>query len=525
MHDALPTRLIACAAGLSIGLIATAQSDPNMQPPRTGTASDHRPVNPRSTPDDQALVRSYQFLSCDRLEGTRVVGPDDKKIGDVANVVFDRLSGHIESLAVDLGLLSRTVAVPFSQFSWAGAQGDDRKLALSMTHEQLKALPAFDKSAMERHEPSYRRDESATADPFQSSHRSAASVRGTVDRIDVMEMPDGTDYTVVTLSEAGSGPRRIALGPSWYTRGAAYVPFRGTQVTVKGYEVQRNGQPMLVATELSDAGGHTAIYRDDSGNPHWTRTSPTIANRYMLLSSLKGRDVQAQGKSCGEISDVIIERSSGSIAFLSIDPDENFLGIADTKRLVPFSLAVVPIEGPAQIDASKEMVTASIETPEDLSTLGASDRLTAAYRAFGVEIPRYRSGFREPSSRTMGDDPYNTSSWQRIGSTISQTNASNRVRVSGTVDSIETRQLGDGLGSVRVASLTADGKHYEVIVAPPSFLAKQKAIIAQGDQADFTLVPMKIDSRDYWVASTVQTKNGTLALWDDNGRPSWMSNR
>ncbi len=515
---------LTCAAGLAISAAAVAQSDRSMMPP---TRDGQRYQETAQRPMESA--RGYTFMSCQKLDGMTVVGPDSKSIGEVSNVVFDRLTGRIEALAVDLGLLSKTVSVPFSQFSWDTTQDDGARLALSMTEEQLKAMPAFDKGRLESYQPSNRADTGNNlGDPFPSNQAASATASGTIERIEVLEMPNGDEYTVAVLSN-GSSPRRVALGPSWYTRGATYVPFRGAKVNVKGYEIERNGQPLFVATEITDAKGGTATYRDQTGKPHWERTASntpeSYRSRYMLLSALDGRDVQAHAQSCGSVHDVIIERGGGQIAFLSIDPNENFLGIADTKRLVPFSLAVIPAEGPAQIDASKEMVVASIETPDDVTTLSGTDRLTAAYRAFGVETPRYRTHASQPMGKNSDTDLSNTGAWQRIGSSIKATDDAARVRVSGTVESIETRTLGEGIGQVRVLRLNDSGKTYEVIVGPPAYLARQKAVLASGNRVDLSLTPMRIDSREYWIANSYQTSDGNVVLWDDTGRPAWNSSR
>lgn len=513
--------LLTCIAGLTLGLSSAslAQSDREMMAPRS------QPGGAQSMDDSTKAVRTYTFASCDTLDGMDVVGPGGEGIGDVSNVIFDRLSGQIEALAVDLGVLSKTVSVPFSQFSWATPAGSAQKLALNMTEEQLKALPAFKKSDTSSYTSSYAVEHST--DPFLSEGKpSSTTLDGTVERVETMEQPNGEDYTVVTISDAGSNSRRVALGPNWYTRGASYVPFRGSAIHVTGYEVQRNGQPLFIATQVTDKGGRTAMYRDPQGKAVWLgKPGPagdTYKQRYMLLSALDGRDIQAQGQSCGSIDDVIIERNSGRIAFLSIDPNENFLGIADTKRLVPFSLTVVPVDGPAQVDASKEMVVASIETPSDLSTFTSSDRLAAAYRAFGVEVPRYRSNFDRSSNRNATDDMYNADAWSRVGSTVSETSSASRVRINGTIESIETRNLGEGLGSVRVMRINADGKTYEVIAGPPAYLARQRGTLAQNDRVELSLVPMRVDAHEYWIARDYKTKDGNVELWDDKGRPAWQ---
>lgn len=57
-----------------------------------------------------------------KLMGVDIYGPDQKKIGDVTEVVFDK-SGAIETVTVGvggfLGIGSKDVAIPFGQITWS----------------------------------------------------------------------------------------------------------------------------------------------------------------------------------------------------------------------------------------------------------------------------------------------------------------------------------------------------------------------------------------------------------------------
>lgn len=57
-----------------------------------------------------------------KLMGVDIYGPDDKKVGDVTEVLFDK-TGKVEMVTVGvggfLGIGSKDVAIPFEQVSWS----------------------------------------------------------------------------------------------------------------------------------------------------------------------------------------------------------------------------------------------------------------------------------------------------------------------------------------------------------------------------------------------------------------------
>jgi sporulation protein YlmC with PRC-barrel domain len=57
-----------------------------------------------------------------KLMGVDIYGPDDKKVGDVTEVLFDK-TGKIEMVTIGvggfLGIGTKDVAVPFDQVTWS----------------------------------------------------------------------------------------------------------------------------------------------------------------------------------------------------------------------------------------------------------------------------------------------------------------------------------------------------------------------------------------------------------------------
>jgi sporulation protein YlmC with PRC-barrel domain len=80
--------------------------------------------------------------------GTDVVGADDKKIGDVSDVLFDH-QGKIEAYVIGvggfLGIGAKDVALAPSAFQPVKDNNNNERLKLSMTKDQLEKAPAFER--------------------------------------------------------------------------------------------------------------------------------------------------------------------------------------------------------------------------------------------------------------------------------------------------------------------------------------------------------------------------------------------
>jgi sporulation protein YlmC with PRC-barrel domain len=108
-------------------------------------------------------LEAGQMLFSDIMDED-VVGPDDKDIGDLEDLVLDR-NGRIVGvvLEVDEGLGDRTVALPLSAFQLnvrntattgsvqgsgqaasAAQDDDDRRIVLTVPVDQLKSAPEFE---------------------------------------------------------------------------------------------------------------------------------------------------------------------------------------------------------------------------------------------------------------------------------------------------------------------------------------------------------------------------------------------
>jgi sporulation protein YlmC with PRC-barrel domain len=93
--------------------------------------------------------RQDQYLAS-KFKGTDVIGTDDKKIGDVSDILFDK-DGKIEAYIVGvggfLGIGSKDVALAPSAFQVVPgdkSKNESDKLRLSMTKDELKQAANFE---------------------------------------------------------------------------------------------------------------------------------------------------------------------------------------------------------------------------------------------------------------------------------------------------------------------------------------------------------------------------------------------
>jgi hypothetical protein len=88
-----------------------------------------------------------QFLAS-KFKGTDVIGADDKKIGDVSDILFDKdkkILAYIVGVGGFLGIGQKDVALDPAAFQTVpGSSATDFKLRLSMTKDELKNAPTFE---------------------------------------------------------------------------------------------------------------------------------------------------------------------------------------------------------------------------------------------------------------------------------------------------------------------------------------------------------------------------------------------
>ncbi len=484
---------------------------------------------------------AVDFQSSKVLIDRTVVNNNGEEIAKVSDLILDRGAGRIEYVVIKtgttFGLGGRAVAIPYGSFRWE-LGGKDR-FVLASTAEQLKQYPEYtpddwkalkdastdDKNAL-RHR--LAADAQASSDPYAGNLNPASKthISGEIMSVERVRTSTFGEQIEITVKTTDGATKRVALGPSWYVNGASAAPMRGDKVEVDTLALPRDPNELVAGTHLKTA-GHELHLRDSDGTPAWAlksvvadgQTYSTPFSRYLLLSHLPGMKVDCRGNECGKVYDVIIDRQSGEIGFLSIDPNQNFLGISDTKRLIPWSVATVTYDGIVRIDASKEMVLASPETPSDLALLNSGTQAERVYKAFGVPAPKFTAP-HAASSVT----PSSEGAWNARGPVVTAMEANSATTFEGKVVDISDVKFGKDVTPARAMKIKmpGDGGAEEVILlGPVSYMANQKTFCQAGDAVKVNACRTMIDGRKYWIARSIDCKDGRVVMIDGNNAPVW----
>jgi len=159
--------LISAVSALAMGS-ALAQSPPSPPAPASPPAATSPPASPPAAsemkkPDTTAGMKAgdAKFVSsqkpdqhlASKFKGTDVLGPDNQKVGDVSDILFDKDGSKIEAYVISvggfLGLGSKEVALAPTAFQLvpgdpSSATNKSPKLKISMNKDQLKEAPNFE---------------------------------------------------------------------------------------------------------------------------------------------------------------------------------------------------------------------------------------------------------------------------------------------------------------------------------------------------------------------------------------------
>jgi hypothetical protein len=94
-----------------------------------------------------AKRETASLIGSDKVEGTAVYGPDDRKIGTVQRVMIDKISGKVAYAVVSfggfLGMGEDYYPMPWAKLDYDTSLGGYR---VDITEDQLKGAPKFNRS-------------------------------------------------------------------------------------------------------------------------------------------------------------------------------------------------------------------------------------------------------------------------------------------------------------------------------------------------------------------------------------------
>ena len=126
-------------------LMAAAMPLANAQTTTT-TVPPNGPAIERTTTGAATHILPGQIRAT-QMDGAVVYDPQEKKIGDVKDIILDR-DGRVAAVVLDvgafLGMGGKNVAVKMSEMKVAFDNNNKPKFAVNMTKDQLKSAQAFD---------------------------------------------------------------------------------------------------------------------------------------------------------------------------------------------------------------------------------------------------------------------------------------------------------------------------------------------------------------------------------------------
>jgi sporulation protein YlmC with PRC-barrel domain len=98
--------------------------------------------------DNSAVINADGSMNASKLIGLDVQSPEDKKVGDIGEVVLGK-NGKVEGVVVDvggfLGIATHPVLLDWKDMTLASQDGKDRAV-VNLTKEKLEQMPAYEVS-------------------------------------------------------------------------------------------------------------------------------------------------------------------------------------------------------------------------------------------------------------------------------------------------------------------------------------------------------------------------------------------
>ncbi|MBO6513543.1 MAG: PRC-barrel domain-containing protein [Phycisphaerales bacterium] len=465
------------------------------------------------------LVRS------DTLMGTKVVGSDNEKIGNIDDLVIDRGTGRIVFAVVGHGgILSIGEDLFATEYSRMTYYPTLERFEINMTKEQadrqVEFLPENWKDLghsdwMDEFNEFMSDEDTKLYGGVNLANGKTHEVEGTITDVKRLENGD-TEDVIVTVETKDGDSREVILGPSWYIMGLDSAPT--VSDTIELVAAKHDGR--MIAIEAKIAGRDIKL-RDSDGKVQWKMDSRETP-RYVLLSDLIGRDVEIGGTTSGEIQSAVVETSSGRVAFFGFDPNENLFGLADEISLVPWSEFNITPDLTIWSNSDDETFSGALAMPEDLGTMKTKRSLQNAYSPFSEDVPNFEVQKYEDRSDTS------SKTWDRTGEAWNKNSKlttmfadGKKVKLKGDFIRTDTVELHNGAITATTILLNTDDGEQQVILGPTWYIENQEMDIDWGDEVRVVGRKTTIDGKTYIAAWNLEDPKTSWTLWNDT-TPAWV---
>ncbi|MFN5944150.1 MAG: PRC-barrel domain-containing protein [Phycisphaerae bacterium] len=331
------------------------------------------------------------------LRGMNVTRSDGSTAFEIKDVVFDRHSGDIAGYVV-----SNDRVIAPSEVTATTDEKGAVQLRTTLTDDSLKGRLEFDDDAFDTkasksdtvmawwnrfasESKKQIRSDMDMYEPEKLKSTERSEVSGTIDSLDRVRGEGSIYRTIATIRAEDGSTSVVVLGPTWYLADEKALPMRGQRVTAMVSPLEGD-EERWVASSISLNGGKMVTLREgDALNPVWYKhgkadSAVAVQRRMLLASSLLGDDVKCREESSGEVQNLVIDTAEHRVVAIVVDPNENFMGAADTLRLIPVSVASPSGDDLVFVDAEKDMIINAPAAPGNLSALNNAWKLDMMFK-------------------------------------------------------------------------------------------------------------------------------------------------
>jgi sporulation protein YlmC with PRC-barrel domain len=342
---------------------------------------------------------------------------------------------------------------------------------------------------------------------------------------DIVLTPDLQSVSYVVVSRGGF----LGIGHELHA-----VPWSDVRVGVgDSYILPLTKDQFIMSKGFMHGYWPTTVTLNSSGQIVYPATTRQESRdvQHQRVSKLIGMNVKdPQGKTTGDIRDMVIDLNTGQIAY-NIVSFGGFFGVNPEYAAVPSgAITLQPSRNVARLNVDSRTLRANAFAPSQWPDLSDSSYAQRIDRIYGV-TPGVALGYVPPTESTAParmETPGARATAPEERATVPEEraaisfNPANVHTINGTVMDVgKFLPAQAGLEGLQLRVKADDGKTYIVFLGPRDYITQQNFLIASGDRVTATGADAKIGSRSVLLASQIKSNDQSLQLRDANGKPLW----
>ncbi len=489
--------VFAAIAGLALSSVVAQADPPREKAPRDAEARQNDRVV-RGAP----LIRTFSDVT-----GWDVINNDELQLGTIEDFVVDRGNGKVRFVVIKhdatLGFGGSSRVAYADAITWDGSR---KRAVMNLSTTDMEGLPELNAMPWNTNGDGERAWTPSRHDPYGehiAMSRDRKTVKGTITDVE-RRATHGEECVYVTVETNEGNSRTLVLGPTWFVMGRPSAPETGESAEFEVVTLDNSRDAWGVATRAM-YGDRTFNLRDSKGDPTWADPRRSEAeygsprHPFVRVSEIVGAPVITNSGQAGEIHDAYVDLASDRLLFLGVDPNENFLGMADTIRVAPWNIARFTTESEIRLQATEDQITNSPKAPGDASRLNSGSFWNRVYMHFGAEpvqfgeVKRssYGSSFEQALER--GEDG-------RLNASFVAFRATN-----------EFDHIDRGISTLVVR--TADKTTHVFYVGPDALDDRVRSRFEPGDNVTVEYRETKLNDKTFKGVTRIHLEDGVVTIW------------